>query len=322
MNRKIFLAASLALLALGAAGAQGDPYPTKPVRILVGASAGGGSDILARMLGDKLAQALGQPFVVDDKPGAANTLAAGEAARSSPDGYTLLIATNTGQAIAPHLMKLSFDPLKDLQPVALVATVPQVLVVGPGVKARSVGELVAAMKANEAAYNYASAGIGSTQHIAGEMLNLAAGTHARHVPYKGSSSAQVDLISGQVQFMIDTTSSAMPQIVSKKLRPLAVTTPARLAQLPDVPTMAEAGFPSVNVVTWYGLYAPAKTPRPVLDRLYGELQRVLQLPDVRARLDQLGAQPAAMTMEQFARMNSSEFDSYGKLIKAAGIKSE
>ena len=219
-------------------------------------------------------------------------------------------------------MKLSFDPLKDLQPLALVATVPQVLVVGPGEKAHSVGELVAAMKAKGGAYNYASAGIGSTQHIAGEMLNLAAGTHARHVPYRGSSSAQVDLISGQVQFMVDTTSSAMPQIISKKLRPLAVTTPGRLAQLPDVPTMAEAGFPSVNIVTWYGLYAPARTPRPVLDRLYAELQRVLQLPDVRERLDQLGAQPAAMTMEQFARMNSTEFESYGRLIKAAGIKSE
>jgi tripartite-type tricarboxylate transporter receptor subunit TctC len=194
--------------------------------------------------------------------------------------------------------------------------------VGPGEKARNVGELVATMKAKGAAYNYASAGIGSTQHIAGEMLNLAAGTHARHVPYRGSSSAQVDLISGQVQFMIDTTSSAMPQIKANKLRPLAVTTPSRLAQLPDVPTMAEAGFASVNIVTWYGLYVPARTPRPVLDRLYAEIQRVLQLPDIRERLDQLGAQPAAMTMEQFARMNRTEFESYGKLVKAAAIKSE
>jgi tripartite-type tricarboxylate transporter receptor subunit TctC len=154
------------------------------------------------------------------------------------------------------------------------------------------------------------------------MLNLAAGTHARHVPYRGSSAAQVDLISGQLQFMIDTTSSAMPLIASKKLRPLAVTTPARLSQLPDVPTMTEAGYPSVNVVTWYGIYAPARTPRPVLERLYAELQRVLQLPDVRERLDQLGAQPANMTMEQFVRMNGAEFESYGKLVKAAGIKSE
>jgi tripartite-type tricarboxylate transporter receptor subunit TctC len=316
---------SLALLALGTLGAtaaQGQTYPAKAVRIVVGASAGGGSDILARMLGDKLARALGQPLVVDNKPGAANTLASAEVARSTPDGHTLLLATNTGQAIAPHLMKLSFDPLKDLQPIALIATVPQVLVVSPREKARSVGELVAAMKANGAAYNYASAGIGSTQHIAGETLNLAAGTHANHVPYKGSSTAQVDLIGGQVQFMIDTTSSAMPHIKSGKLRALAVTTPARSPQLPDVPTMAEAGFPAVNIVTWYGLYAPAKTPRPVLERLYAEIQRVLQLPDVRERLDQLGAQTATMSMDRFVRMNATEFDTYGRLIKAAGIRSE
>ncbi|MGZ5178869.1 MAG: Bug family tripartite tricarboxylate transporter substrate binding protein [Ramlibacter sp.] len=322
MNRQQFLWTALGALALGATGAQAQTYPSRPVRILVGASAGGGSDILARMLGEKLSQSLKQTFVIDNKPGAANTLASGEVARANPDGYTLLLATNTGQAIAPHLMKLPFDPLKDLQPITHVATVPQVMVVSARDKAKTVGEFVSAMKADSAAYNYGSAGIGSTQHIAGETLNLAAGTHANHVPYKGSSSALVDLLSGQIQFMIDTTSSAMPHIKSGKLRALAITTPARSPQLPGVPTMAEAGFPGVSIVTWYGLYAPAGTPRPVLNRLYGEVQRVLQLPDVRDRLEQMGAQTASMTMEQFATMNSAEFESYGKVIKAAGIRSE
>jgi tripartite-type tricarboxylate transporter receptor subunit TctC len=322
MNRKAFLGISLGLFALGATGAQAQTYPSRPVRILVGASAGGGSDMLARMLGEKLAQAFKQPFVIENKPGATNTLAAAEAARAAPDGYTLLIATNTGQAIAPHLMKLSFDPLKDLQPIAHVATVPQVLVVSAREKARTVGELVSAMKANGALYNYGSAGIGSTQHIAGESLNLAAGTRANHVPYKGSSAALVDLVSGQIQFMIDTTSSAMPLIKSGKLRALAITAPSRSPQLPDVPAMAEAGFPGVNIVTWYGLYAPAGTPRPVLNRLHDEVQRALQMPDVRERLDQMGAQTAAMTMEQFARMNGTEFENYRRVIKAAGIRSE
>jgi tripartite-type tricarboxylate transporter receptor subunit TctC len=324
MIRKTFLlAAASGLLALATAGvAQAQSYPAKSVRLLVGASPGGGSDILARLLADKLGAALGQTFVVDNKPGAANTLASAEVARSNADGHTLLIATNTGQAIAPHLMKLSFDPLKDLQPIALIATVPQVLVVSSREKARTVGELVSAMKASGAATNYGSAGIGSTQHIAGETLNIAAGTRASHVPYKGSSAAHVDLIGGQLQFMIDTTSSALPHIRSGKLRALAVTTPTRSPQLPDVPTMAEAGFPSVNIVTWYGLYAPAKTPRPVIEKLYAQLQRILQLRDVRDRLDQMDAQVATMSTEQFVRMNAAEFESAGKLVKAAGIHAE
>jgi tripartite-type tricarboxylate transporter receptor subunit TctC len=324
MLRKTFLLATASgLLALASAGAaQAQSYPAKPVRLLVGASPGGGSDMLARLLAEKFGAALGQTFVVDNKPGAANTLASAEVARSNPDGYTLLLATNTGQAIAPHLMKLNFDPLKDFQPIALVATVPHVLVVSSREKARTVGELVSAMKESGAAYNYASAGIGSTQHIAGETLNIAAGTRANHVPYKGSSAAQVDLIGGQVQFMLDTTSSALPHIRSGKLRALAVTAPARSTQLPDVPTMAEAGFPSVNTVTWYGLYAPARTPRPVIDKLHAQLQRILQLRDVRDRLDQMDAQVAAMSTEQFARMTAAEFESAGKLVKAAGIHAE
>ncbi|MFO1328083.1 MAG: tripartite tricarboxylate transporter substrate binding protein [Rubrivivax sp.] len=321
-RRTLMLATAIAALPL-AAGAQAPaPYPSRPVRILVGATAGGGTDILARLLAEKFADGLKGTFVVENRPGAANTLAAAEAAKAAPDGHTLLVATNTGQAIAPHMLKLAFDPLKDLQPVGLVVTVPQVLLVGEKEKARNVAELVAAMKASPGGYNYASSGVGSTQHIAGEALNVAAGTQAAHVPYKGSSAAHVDLIGGQVQIMIDTTSSAMAQIRAGKLRPLAVTTPQRSTQLPEVPTMAEAGYPGVAVTTWYGLYATGGTPRPVVERLAAELQRVLKLPDVQERLRGLGGESQAMSIEAFAEMNRAEFERYGKLVRAAGIKGE
>ena len=311
-----------AALLLGAVPVTAQTWPARSVRILVGATAGGGTDILARMLAEKFGESLKQSFIVENKPGAANTLAAAEAAKSAPDGYTLLLATNTGQAIAPHMLKLAFDPLKDLQPVGLVVTVPQVLLVGPNEGARTVAELVAAIRAKPAAYNYGSSGVGSTQHIAGEALNQAAGTEARHVPYKGSSAAHIDLIGGQLQFMIDTTSSAMGQIKSGKLRPLAVTTATRSSQLPEVPTMREAGYPSVSVTTWYGLYATGGTPKAVVDRLHTELQRVLKLPDVQERLRGLGGEASTLTLDQFADLNRAEFERYGKLVKSANIKAE
>ncbi|HYJ98006.1 MAG TPA: tripartite tricarboxylate transporter substrate binding protein [Burkholderiaceae bacterium] len=315
------MAAALALATLpGLAMAQA--YPNKPVRIMVGATAGGGTDILARLLAEKFNESMKQSFIVENKPGAANTLAAAEAAKSAPDGYTLLLATNTGQAIAPHMLKLSFDPLKDLAPVGLVVTVPQVLLVGPQERAKTVAEFVAAMKAKPDGYNYGSSGVGSTQHIAGEALNLAAGTKSKHVPYKGSSAAHIDIIGGQVQFMIDTTSSAMGQIKGGKLRPLAVTTATRSSQLPDVPTMQEAGYPSVGITTWYGLYATGGTPKAVIDKLHAELQRALKLPDVQERLRGLAGEASTLNLEQFAELNRSEFDRYGKLVKAANIKAE
>ena len=311
-----------AAAALQPAAAQTQSYPGKPVRIMVGATAGGGTDVLARMLAEKFGASMAQTFVVENKPGAANTLAADATAKAAPDGHTLLLATNTAQAIAPHMLKLGYDPLKDLQPVGLVVTVPQVLLVAATDPARDVKDLVASMKAKPGAYNYASSGVGSTQHIAGEALNMAAGTSASHVPYKGSSAAHIDLIGGQVQIMLDTTSSAMPLIKSGKLRALAITTPARSAQLPEVPTMAEAGYPSVEITTWYGLFVTGGTPKAVVEKLAAELQRALKLPDVQERLRGLGGEAGALTQEQFGEMNRAEFERFGKLIKAANIKAE
>jgi tripartite-type tricarboxylate transporter receptor subunit TctC len=315
-----FAAALLAAaLATGAAGA--DPaYPARPVKILVGANAGGGTDIIARMLADKFQESMKQTFIVENKPGASNTIAADLAAKAPPDGLTLLVATNTGQAIAPHLIKLGFDPLKQLQPVGLVVVVPNVLVVGAVTPYTSVKDLVAAAKAKPGDIKYASSGVGSTQHIAGEAFDIAAGVKTTHIPYKGSSQAHVDLLSGEVQMMFDTTSSAMTQIKAGKFRPLAVTSTTRSAELPNVPTIAEVGYPAAEMTTWYGLFVTGGTPKAIVDQLHTELQKALALPDVQARLRGLGGEPGKLSIEQFAMMNRDEYDRFGKLIKTANIR--
>jgi tripartite-type tricarboxylate transporter receptor subunit TctC len=319
MKLKKLLCAGI-LLAPLAVLAQG--YPAKTVRIMVGANAGGGTDIIARLLAEKFADGLKGTFVVENKPGASNTIAADLTAKAPADGYTLLVATNTGQAIAPHLMKLNFDPIKDLAPVGLVVTVPNVLVVGPTVTATNVKELVAQMKAKPDDFKYGSSGMGSTQHIAGEGFNMAAGVKSVHVPYKGSSQAHLDLIAGNIQIMFDTTSSAMGQIKAGKFKPLALTTATRSAELPQVPTLAEAGVSGFEMSTWYALFVTGGTPPDVQAKLQTELARVLKLPDVQAKLKGLGGEPGAISADQFAQMNRQEFDRFGTLIKQAGIKLE
>lgn len=310
---------AVAVLCAWSASAQ-TAYPTKPVKVMVGAGPGGGTDIIARMLAEKMAESLKATFIVENKPGASNTIAADFTAKAAPDGHTLLVATNTGQAIAPHLIKLSYDPIKDLTPIGLVVTVPNVLVVGAQVPVRNVAELVAAMKSKPGDFKYASSGMGSTQHIAGEAFDAAAGTKSQHIPYKGSSQAHLDLIGGAVQIMFDTTSSAMAQIKAGKFRPLAVTTTARSPQLPEVPTLSEAGVKGADMSTWYGLYVTAGTPADVVSRLQAELARVIKLPDVDARLKGLGGEPSTMTPAQFADLNRLEFERFGKLIRDAKIR--
>jgi tripartite-type tricarboxylate transporter receptor subunit TctC len=295
-------------------------YPTKPVRIMVGANAGGGTDIIARMLAEKFSETFKQQFLIENRAGASNTIAADLTAKAAPDGYTLLAATNTGQAIAPHLIKLSFDPLKDLIPLGLIVTVPNVLVVGPNVPAKDTAELVALMKAKPDDYKFASSGVGSTQHIAGEAFKSLTGTKMIHVPYKGSSQAHLDLISGQVQVMFDTTSSAMAQIKAGKLKPLAITVPARSKELPNVPTIAEAGFAAAEMATWYALYVTGGTPADVVAKLSAELTRVVALPDIQAKLRGLGGEPGAITREQLVTMQRAESERFGKLIRDAAIK--
>ncbi len=316
--KKILITALLATPLLGLA----QNYPTKPVRIMVGANAGGGTDIIARMLAEKMGEAFKGSFVVDNKPGASNTIAADLTAKAPPDGHTLLVATNTGQAIAPHLIKLSYDPIKDLTPVGLIVTVPNVLVVGANVPANNVAELVALMKAKPNEFKYASSGVGSTQHIAGEGFNLAAGVKSIHVPYRGSSQAHLDIIGGNVQIMFDTTSSAMGQIKAGKFKPLALTTATRSSELPQVPTLAEAGVRGFEMSTWYGMFVTTGTPPDVIARLQSELAKIVKMPDIQTKLKGLGGEPSNLTPEQFAQMNRQEFDRFGDLIKKANIKLE
>jgi tripartite-type tricarboxylate transporter receptor subunit TctC len=314
------LAAAAAAFAVTTATAADPPWPSRPVKVLVGANAGGGTDIIARMLADKFSEAFKQSFVVENRPGASNTIAADLVAKAPPDGYTLLVATNTGQAIAPHLMKLGFDPLKQIDPVGLVVVVPNVLVVGANVPVKDVKELVALAKAKPGALKYASSGVGSTQHIAGEAFSEAAGVKMIHIPYKGSAQAHVDILSGEVEMMFDTTSSAMQQIKAGKFRALAVTSPQRSPELPGVPTIAEAGYPAAEMTTWYGLFVTGGTPAPVVERLAAEFERILKLPDVQARLKGLGGEPGNITRAQFAEMNKAEYDRFGRLIKSANIR--
>jgi tripartite-type tricarboxylate transporter receptor subunit TctC len=313
------LAAGFALAAASSL-ALAQTWPTKPVRIMVGASPGGGTDIIARMLAEKYHAAFGQPFLVENRPGASNTIAADITAKAAPDGYTILVATNTAQSIAPHLLKLGYDPLKDLAPVALLVTVPNVLVVNTDVPAKSAKELIALIRANPDKYSYGSSGTGSTQHLAGEAFAHELGLKMTHVPYKGSSQALADLVGGQIQMSFDTTSSSMGHIKSGKIRPLAVMSPRRSRELPDVPTLAEVGVPNVEMSTWYGLFATAGTPQGTLDRLSAETVKVLKMPDVQKRLEGLGGEPGAMTPAQLAAMNKAEFDRFGKLIRDANIK--
>ena len=308
------------LLGLASSAAMAQSYPAKPVRIMVGASAGGGTDIIARMLAEKFQGVFGQPFIVENRPGAANTIAADLTAKAAPDGHTLLVATNTAQAIAPHLMKLGFDPIGDLAPVALIVVVPNVVVVGPQVAAANIKELVALLKARPGEFSCGSSGTGSTQHLACAAFALAIGTRIVHVPYKGSSQALTDLVGGQIQLDFDTTSSAMGFIKNGKVKALAVMTPQRAAELPEVPTLAEAGLPGVEMSTWYGLFVTAGTPRDVAARLYAETAKILKLPDVHKRLVGLGGEPGALTSEQFAAMNKADFERSGRLIRDAGIK--
>jgi tripartite-type tricarboxylate transporter receptor subunit TctC len=318
MKRRLFLA-STALLAPLAAGAQ-TTYPTKPVRLMVGANAGGGTDIVARMLADKFTEQLKGTFLVENKPGASNTIAADLTAKAPADGHTLLVATNTGQAIAPHLLKLGFDPIKDLTPIGLVVSVPNVLVVGASVPVNSVQELIALMKAKPGEFKYGSSGVGSTQHIAGEAFDIAAGVKGVHVPYKGSAQAHLDIIAGNIQMMFDTTSSAMGQIKAGKFKALDVTSDRRSSELPNVPTLAEAGLPGFDMTTWYAVYVTAGSPPDVVARLQVELARAIALADVQAKLRGLGGEPGNMSVEQFARFNAQEYERFGRLIRDANIK--
>jgi tripartite-type tricarboxylate transporter receptor subunit TctC len=299
-------------------------YPTKPIRMLVGFAPGGGTDIVARILAPKLTAAWNQQLVIDNRSGATGTIAAGLVARATPDGYTLLMGHASTNTIAPALYaRLPFDPYKDFAPVTLAGSVPHLVSVHPSVPVRTIKELIAAAKANPGQLTTPSSGHGSMSHIAGEVFQHATGTRFTHVPYKGAGLSVQDLIAGQVKVSFDTTAAVMPFVKSGKLRALAAAAPKRLASLPDVPTVSEAGVPGFVMSSWYGVFAPAGTPVAIVRTLHAEVNRAQDLPDVKAHMDQLGADDTRMASpEAFAAMVKTDLARFANVVKAAGIKIE
>ncbi len=310
---------ALAVMTLGAPAAQAQAWPTQPVRILVGSSPGGGTDAMARAVADKLGPALKGTVIVENRPGASNTLAADVTAKST-DGHTMVMGVSTAHAIAPHPLKLAYNSDKDLVPVAFVGAVPNVLVVNNDLGVNSVAELVALAKKNPGKLNYASSGSGSTQHIAAELFKESTGVFVTHIPYRGSSPALIDLMGGQVQMSFDTLASVASHIKSGKVKALAVAAAKRNPQLPDVPTLAEAGVKGVEMSAWYGVYMPAATPKPVQQRVHEEVNKLLPLPDTRTRLAAIGSDIAPLSQAEFAAFHDAENKRYAEVIKKRGIK--
>jgi tripartite-type tricarboxylate transporter receptor subunit TctC len=309
------------LLVALATGTSAQPFPSKPIRIVVPFPAGGTTDVLARAAAQKLTDTLGQPAVVDNRPGAGGNIGAELVAKSPPDGYTLLMGTVGTHAINPALYpKLPYDHMRDFAPVILVAGVPNVLVVNPALPVNSVQELVAYAKANPGKLNFASSGSGTSIHLSAELFKTAAGLAMTHVPYKGSSPALMDLIGGQVQLMFDNLPSALPQIRGGKLKALAVTSPERAPALPDVPTIAESGFPGFEASSWFGLLAPAGTPQPTIAKLNAEVAKWLASPEAKEKLLAQGANAAGGTPEDFAKHIAAETAKWQKVVKESGAK--
>ena len=294
-------------------------WPVKPVRMLVGSAPGGGTDAMARAVADRLGPLLKQPVIVENRPGVSNTLAVDMTAKST-DGHTMVMGVVTAHAIAPHLLKLGYDNNRDLVPVAFVGSVPNVLVVGNSVPASTVAELVAMARKHPNQINFASSGTGSTQHIAAEVFKDAAGIQITHVPYKGSAAALVDLVSGQVQMSFDTMPSVIGQIKAGKLRALAVTSPQRNPQLPQVPTMAEAGLRNVEISAWYGIYMPAATPKAVQQKVHDEVNKVIAMPETKTRLEAVGAELRPMPQADFGSFHLAEYKRFGDIIRKNNIK--
>jgi tripartite-type tricarboxylate transporter receptor subunit TctC len=296
-------------------------YPAKPIRFVVPYPAGGPLDTVARLLGAKVGESVGQPVVVDNKPGAGGNIGADIVAKSPADGYTILMGAVATHAINPTLYKsIPYDPVKDFAPITQVASTPNVLVVNPGVPAKDVKEFIAHAKANPGKLSFGSGSIGSAGHLAGELFKATAGVDMVHVPYKGAAPAMQDLVGGQVQLMFDNLASSLGQVKAGKVRALAVTTARRTPLAPELPTIAESGLPGFDISTWFGIFAPAGTPRPALERLHAEFVKALSAPDVREKMTNLGAEPVGNSPAEFAAYIRSEAEKYGRVIRASGAK--
>jgi tripartite-type tricarboxylate transporter receptor subunit TctC len=318
--QRLFVALAVLFLP-GLAAAQN--WPTQPIRIVVSSGAGGTADILARMMGDRLSPLLGQAVVIEDRPGAGGNLGAALVARTAPDGYTLLMSGQPTHSVGPHLFKhLTYDPMRDVPPVAMIAVAPNLLVVNASLAVRSLADLVALAREKPGQLTYSSAGNGTSGHLAAELLKTMAHIDIRHVPYKSGPEAVTGVLAGDVSFMFFTVPSVLPQVEGGKLRALAITSATRSALVPNVPTVAEEGFPGFEVLAWYALFAPRGTPEPIVARLDAELEKILQMPDVRTKMAELGAEPRYMSAADLTRFVEIESPKWGELIRASGTVAE
>jgi tripartite-type tricarboxylate transporter receptor subunit TctC len=314
---------SMLVLVLGwfsASPALADVYPSRPIRLVVGYAAGGATDVIARLVGQKLSEALGQPVVIENRPGAGATVASDMVARSAPDGYTIFMSTIANTINSSLYPKLPFDFVRDFSPITLVASIPNVLVVHPSVPAKDLKEFIALAKSKPGEINFASSGSGSSIHLSGELFNLVAGVKLIHIPYKGSAPAMTDLIGGQVQSMFDNLPSALPYIKAGKLRALGLTSNVRSAAVPTIPTLAEAGLPGCEIISWFSLSAPAKTPNEIIARLNAETAKALMQPDIKEKLAAMGAEPIPSTPEVAAAFIKTETAKWAQVVKASGAR--
>jgi len=303
---------------------QAQSWPQKPVRVIVPFAPGGASDLMPRLVGEKLAAIWAQPVVIDNRPGAAGNIGMEAGAKSPPDGYTLLAAPNGNLVVNPHMYsKLAYDVFKDLAPVTRIAAVQNVLVVNPEVPASSMKEFIALARAKPGALNFGSPGNGSQAHVGVELLKMQLGLDLVHLPYQGVGPAMKDLLGGRLQLMLAQVPSALPQIKAGKLRALGVASGAPLASLPDVPTIAAAaGLPGYEAVSWYALMAPAGTPKDVIEKIHSDVAKVLQFPEVRERLAGMGAEPSGEAPAELAARIKSEYERWGEVVRKANIKAD
>jgi tripartite-type tricarboxylate transporter receptor subunit TctC len=316
---KQIVAVAVAAFSISLNTAQAETFPSKPIHLIVPFAAGGGVDICARVIGQRMSESLGQPVIVENRPGAGTIVGAEYVARSAPDGYTIMMTTN-GQTILPSLYKLPFDPVKDFTPVSMAVSYPFLLVVNPSVPAKSLQELIGLAKGAPGHMNYGSAGVGTAPNLAMEMLKHDAGVNIVHIPYKGNGPVTVALLGGEIQMMLDTMAGPMPSIRAGKLRPVAITSAVRSALLPDVPTFKESGIPDYVFEGWNGVFAPAGTPDDVVERIRGEIVKALANPEVMKPLSELGYVAIGDTPQHFSTVVSDDFVKNAKIIADAGIQ--
>lgn len=303
--------------------AQSADYPVRPITMIVPFTPGGGTDIMARLVADKLGRGLGQPVVVENKAGAGGTIGTELAARSEPNGYTLMMGSVSTISINPSLYKkLNINPIKDLAPIGLFASTPSVIAVPNNLPVNTLQELIAYAKSNPGKVNFGSAGSGTSHHLAGELFKQQAGVDAQHVPYKGSAPALLGLMRGDVQFLIANMPSLKPAIDSKQIKPLAMTSLERSAQFPDYKTANESGLPGFEVIVWYGIFAPAGTPEAIINRLNGELRKITAMPDVRKRLTEEGADAINSSPREFAQRIQKDYETWKKVVDSSGAKAD